>query len=57
VASGNQHVCQAHNSAWTGRVWVEDTVTASGQIHVDLIERFRMVYTSSLEEAIGFRQR
>jgi len=47
AAIGNQHIRQAHDAAWTGRVRVEDTVTVSGQIRIDLIERFRTVHTSS----------
>jgi hypothetical protein len=57
VAIGNQHVRQAHNSAWTRRFRVEDTVAVNSQIRIDLIERFRTIYTSSLQEVVGIGER
>ncbi len=57
VAVRNEHMRQTHYAAWTGRVRVEDTVTASSQIRIDLIERFRTVHTSSFQEAVGICER
>jgi hypothetical protein len=57
VAIGNQHMSQAHKPARAGGVGVEHPVTMSGQIRIDLIERFRTVNTSSFQKAVGICQR
>lgn len=57
VAFRDEHMRQAHNPAWTGSVWVEDTVTASSQIRIDLIERFRTVHTSRFQQPVGICER